>query len=70
MRYIDRHCRGEELTRKGERSTGVGCEVIYFTNIKSRLGFRDFRVIELAICSKYSEVTRRGVTVEDSFEFT
>ena len=53
MRYIDRHCRGEKLTTKDERSTGIGCEVIYFTNIKSRLSFRDFRFIELAICRKY-----------------
>ena len=45
MMYIDRHCRGENLTSKGERSTGIGCEIIYCTNIKRRLGFRDFRCI-------------------------
>ena len=47
MRYIDSHCREEKLTSKGERDTRIGCEVIYFTNIKSSLGFRDFRFIEL-----------------------
>ena len=53
MRYIDRHCTGETFTNKGERSKEVGCEVIYLNNIKSRLGLRDFRFIELAICRKY-----------------
>ena len=53
MRYIDKHWWGEKFTSKGERSTGIGCEVIYFTNIKSRLGFRDFKFIELAICRQY-----------------
>ena len=37
MMYIDRHCRGEKLTSKGERITGIGCDVIYFTNIKADL---------------------------------
>ena len=53
MRYLYRHCKGDKLMSKIERSTGIGCEVIYFTNIKSRLGVRDFRFIELAICRKY-----------------
>ena len=53
MRNIDRHFRGEKLTSECERGTWIGCEVIYFTYIKSRLGFRDFRFIELALCRKY-----------------
>ena len=51
MRYIYRHGRGEKLTSKGERR--IGGEAIYFTNIKNRLGFRDFRFIEPAIYRTY-----------------
>ena len=70
MKYIYRHWSGEKFMSKGERITNIGCGVIYSTNIKIRLGFRDFIFIELGICRKYYEVTRRGVTVEDSFKLT